>query len=74
MNKEYYNNCISQFIRKLIDEKESIVEDIENITTYIDFQKDSQDLSNIDLCSVNKKRNDIGAIYQLIEDLEKLKK
>ena len=74
MNKEYYNNCIKEFIQELIYEKDSIVEDIENITTYIDFKSDSQDLRNSDITSVNQKRNNIGAIYQLIEDLGQLKK
>lgn len=73
MNKEYYNNVIKKIIKELIEEKDSIVENITNISTYIEFEKESQDLCKNDLDTINLERNNIGAIYKLIEDLEKLK-
>ena len=74
MNKDFYNNCIKQYIQDLIETKESCVENIQNIATYINFMKDSQNLDEVDLSAINEERNNIGAIYQLIEDLEKLMK
>lgn len=74
MNKDYYNNCIKQYIKELIEIKDNYIEEIQEIATYIDFQKDKQDLDRLDLLSINEKRNNIGAIYQLIEDLDKLRK
>ena len=73
MNKEYYNNCIKKYIKDLIEEKDSIAIDIENIASYIDFtEKEDKSLSNCDIKGINERRNNIGAIYQLIEDLDKL--
>ena len=74
MNKEYYNNCIKQYIRELIEIKDDYAREIGEIATYIDFQKEKQDLDRLDLSAINEKRNNIGAIHQLIEDLEKLKR
>lgn len=74
MNKEYYNNCLKQFVKELIELKENYVEEIQEIATYIDFQEDNNDLDRLDLGAINEKRNNIGAIYQLIEDLDRLLK
>lgn len=75
MNKEYYKNCIKQFIKELMEEKDSIVEDISNIATYLSEHKtESQDLGRLDISAINERRNNMGAIYQLIEDLNDLLK
>lgn len=75
MNKEYYNNCIKQFIKELMEEKESIVEDITIISTHLkEFKSETQDLSKYDINSINEQRNNLGAIYELISDLDKLLK
>lgn len=72
MNKEYYKNCLKQYIKELIEIKENYVDEISNIATYIDFQAKNNNLDRLDLLAINEKRNNIGAIYKLIEDLDKL--
>ena len=72
MNKEYYNNCIKQFIKELMEEKENYASEIGEIATYIDFQSENNNLGRLDISAINEKRNNMGAIYELIENLNKL--
>lgn len=72
MNKEYYNNCIKQFIKELMEEKENYASEIGEIAKYIDFQSENNNLGRLDISAINEKRNNMGAIYELIENLNKL--
>lgn len=74
MNKEYYKSCIKDIINELINKKDLLCGDIDNIAAYIDFQSENNDLSKIDIIHINEKRNNMGAIYKLIEDLERLER
>ena len=65
----YYKNLIDKEIKYLIEEKENLVEEITNIATY--FEKDIN-LTRLDIEAINDKRQEIKAIYDLIEDLNKL--
>ena len=75
MNKEYYNNCINRVIQFLIEEKETYCEEITEIATHLgDYESDNKNLDRLNLGAINDKRNNMGAIYELIADLEKLRK
>lgn len=77
MNKEFYNAYVNQFIKQLIEEKERVVEDIIEISSTFETHgkmPKSLDLSKDEIRRINLLRNSMGALYQLIEDLEKLKK
>ena len=74
MNKEFYNKHIKEYIRNLIEEKDKIAEDISINATYIDFNSKTTNLSQFDINEINKMRNNISTIYQLIEDLNELMK
>ena len=75
--KNYYNVYIDKFINDLIAEKDEIVEDITTIATSFEYQGEIPkflDLKSKEVEMINSQRNNIGAIYQLINDLEKLRK
>lgn len=74
MNKEYYKNCIKQFIKELMEEKDNYASEIGEIATYLDFQNENNNLDRLDISAINEKRNNMSTIYQLIEDLDKLLK
>ncbi len=74
MNKQYYNNCIKQYIKELMEIKDDYAREIEEIATYLDFQNENNNLDRLDIAAINEKRNNMVAIYQLIEDFDKLLK
>lgn len=74
MSKEYYNNCIKQYIKELIEEKENYASEIGEIATFLDFRDKDTSLDKYDIAAINEKRSNMSAIYQLIEDLDKLLK
>lgn len=72
MNKDFYKNCIKSYIKELIEIKDNYSEEIAYISTYIDIQAKDNNLNRSDTLAINEKRNNMGAIYKLIEDLDKL--
>lgn len=72
MNKDFYKNCIKSYIKELIEIKDNYSEEIADISTYIDIQAKDNNLNRSDTLVINEKRNNMGAIYKLIEDLDKL--
>jgi hypothetical protein len=71
-DKEYYNKIVSEIILDLINKKDELVGDIEEITTYIDDRENCYDLSKIDIELINKGRLKMATIYKLIDDLQEL--
>lgn len=74
MNKEYYTKLIVKQINYLIEEKESLCGEITEIATYFDDREKDISLDRLDIGAINDKRQQIAAIYKLIEELEYLKK
>lgn len=74
MNKEYYKNCIKQFIKELMEEKENYASEIGEIATFLDFRDKDTSLDRLDIAAINEKRSNMSTIYQLIEDLDELLK
>lgn len=72
MNKEYYNNCIKQYIKELIELKEDYSREIGEIATFLDFRDKDTSLDTYDIAAINEKRSNMSAIYQLIEDFNNL--
>lgn len=74
MNKEYYTKLIVTQINYLIEEKENLCGEITEIATYFDDREKDISLGRLDIGAINDKRQEIAAIYKLIEELEYLKK
>ena len=75
MNKEFYNHNLKMYIKELIKLKEDYVNEICEITSYIEThssKKENYNLTQFDIEEINEKRNYIAAIYELISDIDKL--
>lgn len=75
MNKEYYNNCLKQYIRELMEIEENYINEIGEIASFVethDIEKDNCNLSRLDILAINEKRGNIVAIGELIHNLDKL--
>ena len=73
MKKEYFNNIISYSINFLIEKNDSLCEEIMEIATYLDFNENDISLGRLDIGAINDKRQEMYAIYELIDKLEELK-
>lgn len=74
MEKDYYKNLIIMEINHLVNRKDMLSNEIGEIATYLDTRENNVDLTRIDIESINKLRNEMKAIYDLIDKLEELKK
>lgn len=76
MNKIYYNEMIEKNINFLMELKEVYVEEISSIASTFEYHdiNDNVDLDSLDITAINKRRQRIFCIYELISNLEKLKK
>lgn len=74
MKKDYYKNLIIMEINHLVNRKDMLSNEIGEIATYLDTRENNVDLTRIDIESINKLRNEMKAIYDLIDKLEELKK
>ena len=75
MNKDFYNHNLKMYIKELIKLKEDYVNEICEITSYIEThgeKKENYNLTQFDIEEINEKRNYIAAIYELISDIDKL--
>lgn len=75
--KDFYNAYIYRIVNELIAEKDTIVEEINTIASTFEYHGEipkKLDLKQEEINKINSQRNNMGAIYQLIGDLEKLKK
>ena len=70
-----YNNLINKEISFLIEKKDDYCSEIMEIATHLgDFETENVDLDRLDISAINEKRRTMKAIYDLISDLDKLKK
>lgn len=77
MRKErYYDNLINDIIKDLIGKKDNLIKKIEEISTTIEYHsfEDKTDLTKYDISAINDKREDILVIYELISNIEKIKR
>lgn len=76
MNKDFYNNLISQEIKYLMEEEELLQEEIINIATTFEYHslEDNVNLDRLDIGAINEKRQQVFAITELIHNLDKLRK
>ena len=65
---------INNIIRDLIEEKDKVSDDIAEITTFVDLLSPDKSLSKWDIEYINKRRNELSIYYEIIDDLEELKK
>lgn len=77
MRKErFYDNLINNIINNLIDKKDNLIKEIEEISTTIEYHsfEDKTDLTKYDISEINNKREDIIVIYELISNIEKIRR
>jgi hypothetical protein len=77
MRKErFYDNLINDIINNLIDKKDNLIKEIEEISTTIEYHsfEDKTDLTKYDISEINNKREDIIVIYELISNIEKIRR
>ena len=72
----FYDNLINDIINNLIDKKDNLIKEIEEISTTIEYHsfEDKTDLTKYDISEINNKREDIIVIYELISNIEKIRK
>lgn len=70
---EYLKTYKSKIIYNLINEKDNIANEINDIASYIDTQYNETDLTSDEIKTINKKRQEILFIYKLIEKIEDIK-
>lgn len=68
-----YKDLIDETINKLIEKKDFLVQDIEEVSTFLDMNQNDNTLSNWEVDYINSRRKKMRAIYDLIEKLEDLK-
>lgn len=72
-NKKY-NDILDEIISRLIVEKDKLSENIFEIATYLDTLEYDVALTKTDIKDINNIRYKMKQIYEIISDLDKLKK
>lgn len=70
---EYLKTYKSKIIYNLINEKDNIANEINDIASYIDIQYKEADLTSEEVNEINRKRKEILFIYNLISKIEDIK-
>lgn len=70
---EYLKTYKSKIIYNLINEKDNIANEINDIASYIDTQYNETDLTSEEVNEINRKRKEILFIYNLINKIEDIR-
>lgn len=68
-----YEKLVDNIIKDLIEEKDKVSDEIAEITTFVDLQRNDNSLTKWEIDYISKKRNELSTYYELIDDLEYLK-
>ena len=72
-NQEFLQIYKNKIINGLIEKKDNLIKDIEEIATYIDTSHNDYILTPYEIKEMNKKRQEILFIYNLISKIEDIK-
>lgn len=72
-NQDYLKIYKSKIINGLIEKKDNLIKDIEEIATYIDTSHNEYILTPYEIKEINRKRKEILFIYNLISKIEDIK-
>lgn len=72
-NQDFLKTYKSKIIYNLINEKDNIANEINDIASYIDTQYNETDLTSEEVNEINRKRKEILFIYNLINKIEDIR-